>query len=68
MATVYSFKADARNFSFVILYGGQFTLSTQLMKPNYFTNQIHDKCENIIKQKGILDNQIHDKFENILKK
>ena len=68
MATVYSFKADARNVSFVILYGGQFTLSTQLMKPNYFTYQIHDKCENIIKQKGILDNQIHDKFENILKK
>ena len=27
------------------------------MKLNYFTYQIHDKCENIIKQKGILDNQ-----------
>ena len=29
------------------------------MKPNYFTYQTHDKCENIMKQKGVLDDQIH---------
>ena len=28
-------KANARNVSFRISYGGQFTLSTQLIKPNY---------------------------------
>ena len=38
------------------------------MKPNYFTYQIHDKCGNIIKQKGILDNQIHDQIRKYIKK
>ena len=28
-------RANARNVSFELLHGGQFTLSTQLIKPNY---------------------------------
>ena len=28
-------RPNARNVSFELLYGGQFTLSTQLIKPNY---------------------------------
>ena len=32
-------RANARNFSFETLYDGQFTLSTQSIKPNYLAKQ-----------------------------
>ena len=43
----FSSERNARNVSFETLYGGQFTLRTQLIKPNYFVILPHRRSNTV---------------------
>ena len=66
-------RAKARNVSFEILYGGQFTLSTELIILNYptnFSNSIHATGKNRRKKtaprKFVFLNKFPDYFSVLL--